>query len=129
MAQKSLFWPISWIYCRKPNFLKYFCHRIVFTFTFQIYFRLPPHVFFSLRYTGCPILNNTLIYLRNGALNKKMFQTKVVWLEGGHQTVAMIWPWRVIWRSREGHFNFFKWYTLYIFAHSCSLSRELSKTL
>jgi len=42
------------------------------------------------KYTGCPILNNTLKYLRNGALNKKMFQTKVVWLEGGHQMVAMI---------------------------------------
>jgi len=41
-------------------------------------------------YTGCPILNNTLKYLRNGALNKKMFQTKVVWLEGGHQMVAII---------------------------------------
>jgi len=41
-------------------------------------------------YTGCPILNNTLKYLRNDALNKKMFQTKVVWLEGGHQMVVMI---------------------------------------
>jgi len=41
-------------------------------------------------YTGYPILNNTLKYLQNGALNKKMFQTKVVWLEGSHQMVAMI---------------------------------------
>jgi len=46
-------------------------------------------VFISI-YTGCPILNNTRKYLRNGGLNKKMFQTKVVWLEGSHQMVAII---------------------------------------
>jgi len=42
------------------------------------------------QHTGCLILNNTLKYLQNGALNKKMFQTKLVWLEEGHQMVAMI---------------------------------------
>jgi len=80
-------------------------------------------------YTGWPILIHPVEYLENQARERKMFQTKVIWFRGGHKMVLLVWPWRVIWRSREGHFNFFKWNTLYIFAHSCSLSRELSKTL
>ena len=35
-----------------------------------------------------------------------MFQTKVVWFLGGRKMVPLVWPWRVIWRSHEGHLNF-----------------------
>jgi len=80
-------------------------------------------------YTGWPVLIHPVEYLENQARERKMFQTKVVWFWGGHKMVPLVWPWRVIWRSREGHFNFLKWNTLYTFTYSCSLSRELSKTL
>jgi len=36
-----------------------------------------------------------------------MFQTKVVWVEGGHKKVPLIWPWVTSLRSDQDH-DFFK---------------------
>jgi len=41
-------------------------------------------------YTGCPILNNALRFLKNYGRYEKMFQTKVVWFEEGHKKVPLI---------------------------------------
>jgi len=65
-------------------------------------------------YTGWPILIHPVEYLENQAREKKMFRTKVVWFRGGHKMVPLVRPWRVIWRSREGHLNFFKWHSLFL---------------
>jgi len=80
-------------------------------------------------YTGCPKSPGTVKYFINYALWKEMFQTKVVWLEGSHKMVSLVCPWKVIWKSREGHLQFFKQNCLLFIPYSCSSSRELSKTL
>ena len=80
-------------------------------------------------YTGCIKKVGTLEYFEKYKFYQKMFQTKVVGFKKFYLLAISFWPWRVTGRSREGHFNFFKWNTLYIFAYSCSLPRELSKTL
>jgi len=36
-----------------------------------------------------------------------MFQTKIVWVEGGHKRV-LIWPWIASLRLGQGHIDFFK---------------------
>jgi len=59
---------------------------------------------------------------------KKCFRQKLFDFEGAIRR----YHWFDLEESFEGHVkvnSFFKWNTLYIFSHSCSLSRELSKTL
>jgi len=41
-------------------------------------------------YTGSPILKVALKYFFDKAFSEKMFQTKVVWVEGRHKRVPLI---------------------------------------
>jgi len=50
---------------------------------------------------------------------KKCFRQKLFGFEGAIRR----YHWFDLEESFEGHFNFLKWNTLYIFANSCSLSR------
>jgi len=50
---------------------------------------------------------------------KKCFRQKLFGFEGAIRR----YHWFDLEESFEGHFNFFKWNTLYIFANSCILSR------
>jgi len=57
----------------------------------------------------------------------KIFQTKIGWLEGEHMTKIWTWTWVTLSKSGQGHYCFFK--SLFFITYSCSLSRELFKTL
>jgi len=114
--------------CKKKNIYIYIYNKIIYINIYNNIYNT--HICNKKKiYTGCIKKVGTLEYFEKYKFYQKMFQTKVVWFRGGHKMVSLVWHWRVIWRSREGHFNSFKWNTLYIFAHYCSLSRELSKTL
>jgi len=41
-------------------------------------------------YTGCSILKVAPKYFFSEAFSEKMFQTKVVWVEGGHKKISLI---------------------------------------
>jgi len=43
-----------------------------------------------------------------------MFQTKVVWVEGRHNRVPLIWLWVASLRSGQGHIDFFKRITMFL---------------
>jgi len=80
-------------------------------------------------HTRCPILKVAPKYFFSETFSEKMFQTKVVWVEGGHKRISLIWPSVALLRSGQGHFEFFKWNSQFFDTYSCSLSQELFKTL
>jgi len=104
-------------------------YNIICLYTFIHYIYICYFVSHQHSYTGCRRPPVSAEYLKNWARQIKIFQTKVVRFQVTHYMAISIWSWRVLSRSREGHLQFLKWNPLFFITYSCSLSRELSKTL
>jgi len=58
-----------------------------------------------------------------------MFEVKTIFYRGGHHVMRNIFSQVEARRKFEGHRHFFKRNPLFFITYSCSLPRELSKTL
>jgi len=59
-------------------------------------------------YTGCSTLKDALKYLEKYTRYGKTFQMKIVWSEGGHITIKLIFKKIYFSRKYEAHISFFE---------------------
>ena len=60
---------------------------------------------------------------------RKMFHIKVVGYQGGHMMLTFIWPYDDLEKRYQGQHKNLKCNSLFFIAYSCSLARDLFKTL
>jgi len=113
--------------CTVPDWL-FWCTCAIYTQDAKVwihYWIILEIQHYNIMYTGCrpdhpyqPTISKT----ERG--RQKYFRQR---FQVTHYMAISVWPWRVLSRSRKGHFEFCKWNPLFFITYSCILFRELSK--